>query len=240
MITGAGAGASICTVTPARLRPKTPKLPRGSSQPQQLPPLPAQSQPPPVQEISVPAPPQFLHNYLLHKTNIHTGSAFGGSSVLDPDYWDLIAGDNRADGSTNSFFRGSQSPTSSEFLEPPSPKSFYSVATSSSGGTARGISTVSLEEFTQLPPLPPMDHLLQQQQSRKLERTWSNSPEAAQTQLGTSPETPGFYGADLDQSNWRNSRKKSSSRDPSVRTYQSIGSGREIWHLIRGAITDFV
>jgi len=213
MITAAGAGASFCTVTPARLRPKTPKSPRGF-QPQQHP----QTQ---QHQTLEPAPPPFVHNLLLHRTNFTPTSAnsvVGGASLLDyppSDDWDSVNGDRDSVTDDGSFSSSVQSPTSPDSLESPSPKPFYSVATSSSGGTARGVAPPNLDE-----PLETHSHMdpyySSKQQGRAPQMMWTtNSVDTIP--FSTSPETGGFFEVDGDQSPRRSSRKKIGSRDPSVR-----------------------
>ncbi|KAF8460276.1 ras guanine nucleotide exchange factor domain-containing protein [Kalaharituber pfeilii] len=225
MITAAGAGASFCTVTPARLRPKSPKSPRGL-QPQQHPPLPALPTQTSQQQAAEPASPPFLHNLLQHRTNsapTSPNSVISGINTLVPDEWDSTASETLEGDS--SFYRSSQSPTSSEFLEPPSPKSFYSVATSSSGGTARGVQPPVFDELPQFTEQYPSQYLTGAPLAM-----WSNHPSDS-VPFSSSPETMGLYGIDGDQSPRRSSRKKSSSRDCNI---TSTGHGREICIAVIG------
>ena len=216
MITAAGAGASFCTVTPARLRPKTPKSSRGL-QPQQHPPLPL----PQTQQHQAleSAPPPFLHNLLLHRTNsapTSANSVVGSASPLDypsSDDWYSVNGDRDSVTDDSSLFSSAHSPTSPDFLESPSPKSFYSVATSSSGDTARGVPPPNFDELLGSNSHMDQYYFSQQDQAQMM---WTNNP-TDNIPLSTSPETSGFFGAESDQSPRRSTRRKISSRDPSVR-----------------------
>lgn len=206
MITAAGAGASFCTVTPARLRPKTPKSPRGT---------PTQTR----HQAPEPTPSPFLHNLLIHRTN--SAPTLANSVIIDPslsdyaDDWDRVTSDDLSDdlSDDDSLFRESNSPTSAEFIESPSPKSFYSVATSSSGSTARGVQPPNFDE----PSLFPMDQFTSSpQQSQLLQMMWtSNTTDSLP--FSTSPEAGGFLSGDGDQSPPRGSRKKSNTREGNVR-----------------------
>jgi len=205
MTTAAGAGASFCSVTPARLRPKSPRGP----QRQQHPPLP----PPQTQQHQTlePAPPPFLPNLLLHRTDsvpTPVNSVVGSASLLDypsSDDWDSVNGDRDSVTDDSSF---SHSPISPDFLEHSSPGSFYSVTTSSSGGTARGVPPPNFDDSHSH-----MNQYHSSQQDKAPQMAWASNP-ADTIPFSTSPETGGFLGAEGDQSPRRSSRRK---RDPSVR-----------------------
>ncbi|RPB28042.1 ras GEF [Terfezia boudieri ATCC MYA-4762] len=230
MITAAGAGASFCTVTPAQLRPKSPC----GFQPQQHPKLPSpQTQ---QRQTLEPAPPPFGHNLLLHRTNFTPTSAnsvVGGTGQLEypsSDDCDSVNGDRDTVTDNDSLFSSVHSPTSPGSLESPSPKSFYSVATSSSGSTARGVPPPNLDE-----PLDSHSHMDQynssKQQGRAPQMIWTSNP-VDTIPFSTSPETSGLLETDGDQSPRRTSRRKISSKDPSM---TPSSNGREICIAVVGS-----
>jgi hypothetical protein len=168
MITAAGAGAAYCAVTPQRLRPKNARSPRVLAPVAAHPGVPSPFQPhthlpgqPQVQEASNQSP--FLQSLLLNRTRTNTSSAtrsisppsIASTSLLDHDDFDARSLHSVRE---DSFFRAYQSPSAfQEYGDPPSPKSFYSAATSSSGGTARNTQSGRRNSYDSIPPLPPGD-----------------------------------------------------------------------------------
>lgn len=87
--------------------------------------------------------------------NIASASTQHTSSLLDSD--NDCDTHSLASIRQDEFFRSYQTPSAlADYLDPPSPKSFYSVATSSSGGTARAIPP-GRSSFDSIPPLPSGD-----------------------------------------------------------------------------------
>lgn len=225
MITSAGGEESDTAAPFPQLRPKQPNSPYEQQQSQLL----AASEKRFQGVDSKPAPLPLLHNLLLDSaisvqlpfsdSLLSSLSSSSDTTTLDhpPNDDEAVTSDRDIVVGDSTFFGSAQLPISPPgSLDSASSKSFYGVATSNSGNTARG-SPLNIDK-----PLTTfvtnfhssMDQYVSSQHSRVPQIVWTSNPSDT-ILFSTSPEADGLYEAGGDKSP-RRAAQKISSREPNV------------------------
>lgn len=202
MITAAGAGASFIAVPPKRLKPKTTRSPRNTpvSRPgtQLQPRIRSPSSPTPHPQEAT--PPSTQGPAPSFQSFLFSGSRNSGSLSSEPvaplphHHLPVYEESDRSRCFIDEDFFGLHPLSQAEDVEPPSPKSFYNVETTSTNSTIKAAgrssedSNVLTAQLSQTSP---------RKTARKLQRPRPNSPPSqSNPSFGTPGSSPTGLGID--------------------------------------------